>query len=382
VALLLLRAVAVADPAALRLRMRGRSGMTVDLDIATESTWRLVDLSDALTGTDIDPPTMWKRTDGRHLIYAGRVHWFQGESESCKSWAAQVIAADCLKACEHVLYIDFEDDDRGVVARFRALGVTVDQIAAFLHYLRPDEALHDRQGRVTPGGLDLGDVLESGPFQLAIVDGVTEAMTIEGLELISNADVARWIRMLPKRIAALGAAVIVIDHVTKDTFTQGRYAIGGQHKLAGTTGAAYRFTIVRPLSRATGIDPVDAVVAVTVMKDRPGHVRGHAPDGKVGVLQLTAWPDGGVSACLAPPGEEGVDPGLVGRILGYLADYDGSSTNQVEKGIEGKATAIRDALRWLADPDRAWVTIERKGQAHLHWLTDEGREELKEAGTR
>ena len=82
-------------------------------------------------------------------------------------------------------------------------------------------------------------------------------MTIEGLEIVSNTDVAQWIRMLPKRVARLdGTAVICIDHVTKASETQGRYAIGGQHKLAGTTGAAYRFTTVQPLARPTDLEPV------------------------------------------------------------------------------------------------------------------------------
>jgi AAA domain-containing protein len=113
------------------------------------------------------------------------------------------VTADVLREGGDVLYLDFEDDENGVVARLRALGVEVETIAAHLVYLRPDEALHDRRGNATPAAADFAEVVATRDYRLAVIDGVTEAMTTEGLELIDNADVARWIRMLPKRLAAL-----------------------------------------------------------------------------------------------------------------------------------------------------------------------------------
>jgi hypothetical protein len=338
----------------------------------TPTSWAPVDLTDALAGADIPAPELWKRSDGTPLIYRARVHWFQGESESCKSWAAQIIAATELNAGNDVLYIDFEDDERGVVARLRTLGAAVDAIAAHLIYLRPDEALKDRQGRYTDGWLDFTPLLEATQYSLGIIDGVTEAMTTEGLELISNADIATWMRLLPKRIAATGTAVICIDHVTKAVDGRGRYAIGGQHKLAGVTGAAYLFTTLRPLARAAGTEPVEAAIDVSVTKDRPGYVRGRSPEGKVGTLAITAYPDGDISTVLDPPGRrDTADIALIGRILSFLDDYDGSSTNSIEKGVEGNAARIREALRGAKE--RNWIRIDQRGNGHYHYLTDEGR---------
>src|ERR1039458_6713915 len=37
-----------------------------------------------------------------------------------------------------------------------------------------------------------------------------------------------------------------------------RFALGGQHKLAGLTGAAYKFTTAKFFTRATGTEPVVA----------------------------------------------------------------------------------------------------------------------------
>lgn len=352
------------------------NGLRGDPTNAEESTWRPVDLTDALNGADVPAPDLLARTDGLNLLYRGRVHWFQGESESLKSWAAQVATAQVLEQRGRVLYLDFEDDERGVVGRLRALGVAVDAIEAGLVYLRPDEPLYDHHGKSTPGALDFEDVLDAS-YDLAVVDGVTEAMTTEGLELNSNADVAMWLRRLPKRVAAAtGAAVVVIDHVTKSSDGRGRYALGGQHKLAGVTGAAYTFTTLRPFSRAT-VEPVTGTVAVVVVKDRPGHIRGRTFEGKVATFELTSYPDGGVSAALVPTtAASAPDLALVLRILDYLATYDGSSGRKVEESVEGKTDGIRAALKWMAADERAWVQVEIKGRSHLHWLTDEGRAQL------
>jgi hypothetical protein len=335
-----------------------------------QNTWRPVDLTAALTKADIEPPTMWERSDGTRFIYPARVHWFQGESESLKSWAAQIVVAEQLGAGNHVLYIDLEDDDRSVVSRLGVLGVSADDIGGFLTYVRPDEPMRAQ---------DLDALLALDSYVLAVIDGVTEAMTLDQLKYADNSDIATWLRALPKKVARSGAATICIDHVTKAPETQGRYAIGGQHKLAGTTGAAYKFTLLRPLSRPQGIEPVLGLAEVTVVKDRPGYVRKHALDDKIGTIQIEAYADGTVSAGLVPPGtkERTPDAHLVTRILEFLAVYDGSSKNRIENEVEGKAASKREALLWMASDERAWICIKQSGQSHRHFLTAAGRAELK-----
>ena len=340
------------------------------------TTWAPIDLTDALGGADVPPPVILHRTDGVPLLYAGRTHQFLGESESCKSWAAQVAVAEVLRAGEPVLYIDYEDDERGVVSRLLALLVPADVIRAGLTYLRPDEPLMTRDGRATQGAVDLGTVLEARRYALAVIDGVTEAMTTEGLDPMGNADVALWSRRLPKRIAnQCGSAVLVIDHVAKGSDTAGRFAIGGQHKLSGLSGASYRFDVQRPFSRAMGADPVTGAIKVTVTKDRPGYVRGHAADKVVGIFELTSYPDASVTASLRPAGEAKVGPdmALVERVLDYLHQYDGASKSRIEQDVEGRAENIRQALRWLTEQTEPMVRIERVGNSHRHYLTEAGR---------
>lgn len=338
------------------------------------STWAPVDLSDAWAGVDVPGPEIFARTDGVFLLYRGRTHAFQGESESCKSWAAQVAAVEVLAAGGRVLYIDFEDDARGVVSRLRSLSAPATDRFVYLH---PEEPIEDGKGRITAGGIDFASVLRGDPYDLVVIDGVTEAMTTEDLDLLSNADIAVWNRRLPKRLAATGAAVVAIDHVTKNSENRGRYAIGGQHKLAGLTGAAYTFTPVRPLARARH-EAITGVISVHVMKDRPGHVRGRAVEGKVATLELTSYPDGGVTAHLKPvsadESELAPEPQLLRRIFDHLLTYDGASGRNVVDNVNGKEERIRSALKWMAADERKWITVEKKGLGHLHHLTDAGRE--------
>jgi hypothetical protein len=344
-------------------------------DVDAASPWEPVDLTDALTGRDIPPPTILARTDGTCLLYPGRVHWLFSEPEGCKTWTMLVAATQVLLNGDRVLWVDFEDDDRGIVARLRALGLADRIIGERFVYLRPDEALYDRHGRALTGCLTLERILAERIFALSVIDGVSEAMQTEGLDPMENPDVARWMRRLPRRIANTGAAVGCLDHVVKDREGRGRYAIGGQHKLAGVTGSAYRLDVVRPLARALGGEPTTGIVTLTVTKDRPGYVRGGAVGDRVATMELTAYPDGGISVALMPPDTAPApDLALCRRIADYLTQYDGASKNAIERDVEGKAERIREALQWMANADRVWVRIEKVGVAHRHYLTDLGQE--------
>jgi predicted transcriptional regulator len=337
-------------------------------------------MTDAVLRRGVPPPELLHRSDGVPLLYRAKVHWFQGESESYKSWAAQIAVADCLKAEMKALYVDFEDDQNSVAARLIALGVPAESIAnpeRFV-YVRPDEPLRDRNGIPLPGSTDFDPILRE-PFDIAIIDGVTEAMTTEGFSLMDNADIAKWMRLLPKRIAdRTGAAVISIDHVVKNKDAQGRYALGGQHKLAGVTGATYRFTTTRQLGRAT-TKPITGSVMITVEKDRPGWVRGRqSGDGRIAVLEITSWPDDTVDARLLPPDEARTPPpwDLCREILELLRAYPGLSKTRIETELDGKAATIREALKWLTG--QGWVSVTQSGQTHRHTITAEGADALRE----
>lgn len=350
-------------------------GASIDL----RSSWVPIDLAAAVAGIRPEPPTIGERTDGVALFYPRRVHWLQGESESLKSWLAQLTATQVLAAGGRVLWIDFEDDEHGVTARMASLGVIdATLLSDDFVYVRPDEPLMTKAEAFTLATTELSTVC-SRKFDLAVIDGVTEAMTVEGLSLLDNADIATWLRRLPKMIATkTGAAVVCIDHVVKNSESRGRYAIGGGHKLAGVTGATYKIEARSPLSRAL-TEPVTGVSIITVQKDRPGWVRSKtAFDGQIAALEITASPDGRVHARLLPPNELNNQPplDLLRRVLTHLASHEGSSKNKIEECVGGKSTAVRTALKWMVEKE--WVRVEKAGQSHCHYVTQAGQEQLND----
>jgi hypothetical protein len=330
----------------------------------TSSTWQVLDLAAALSGDGVDAPSLLERDDGRCLLYPGRIHWFSGEPESCKSWCAQLAVARVLHGDGSVLYLDYEDDENGIVERLRSLSVDDQTIAdaARFAYLRPEEPVADKHGNKTDAARDYGDRLATKPA-LVVVDGVTEAMTTEGLNLIDNADVARFMRRICRPAAAVGAAVIAVDHVTKSNDERRSWAIGGQHKKAGVTGAAYTFDKQRPFGRG-----LEGRVRVTVEKDRPGHVRAYATEKRVATMVLSSYDDGGVTIHLEAPTGEREEPNtpVLQRIEEHLTVYPGAGKTALRE--LGNSDQIDDAIKWLVARER--VRVQQKGQKHEHYLVD------------
>lgn len=237
-------------------------------DTPEPPTWSRIDLSAHLDGTHVPQvPELLARADGEHLLYRGRVHSFHGESESGKSWVALAAAAEQLAAGHDVLMLDFESDAHTVVGRLLRLGATRAAIATHFDYRRPEVAPRNLAHEHQPWAEMLGR-----QYAVAILDGVTEALAVYSVSSKDNDEVTGWIRSTPRKIAATtGAAVILVDHVTKDADSRGRFAIGGQAKMAALDGAAYIVEVVEPL----GVGLVGKV-ALRVAKDRPGGVRPHA----------------------------------------------------------------------------------------------------------
>jgi DNA-binding transcriptional ArsR family regulator len=346
------------------------------------TSWAPVDLTEALDGATPPPAEILARTDGLNLLYAGKIHYFIGESESCKTWAAALAAMDVITAGGMVLWIDYEDEAATLVERLRALGATREQITGGVHYIHPEEATQLKDGRITAGGVQFGELLAAHPYRLAVIDGVTEGMTTEGLDPVGTDSAAIWARRLAKRIAAHGAAVVSLDHVPKGNHDgPTKYALGSQHKIAGLTGAAYVFEVRRSFHRATSENPeVNGEVVIKVSKDRPGHVRAGAVGFEkvkpIAVMELTAYPDGGVTGRLLPPDQ--VTTGPPEKLMTAIADQldytDGLSGRQVVEALGGKAETIRAALKYMTEA--GLVTVQKQGNAHRHYLTDLGKAEL------
>jgi hypothetical protein len=300
-------------------------------------------------------PELLERTDGPCLLYRGRVHSLHGESESGKSWVALAEAATQLAAGSHVLMLDFESDEPTTVGRLLRLGTPPEAIATRFDYRRPEcdpAALTDEQ--------QLWQDLLGTRYTLAIIDGVTEALSVYGTASKDNDEVTGWIRSSPRRLAAnTGAAVVLVDHVTKDADTRGRFAIGGQAKMAALDGAAYVVEVLDPL----GVGLLGRI-SLRVAKDRPGNVRPHAGTWRktdrtqeAAVVVVDSREHGHTAITIEPPRTElATDHGtatggdwrptaLMAQVCDALEKAGAAMSRKgIERAVQGRAQYVRQTV--------------------------------------
>ncbi|MDC5696463.1 AAA family ATPase [Intrasporangium calvum] len=329
-------------------------------------SWAPMDLSAYLDGTfRAHEPTLLARSDGVSLLYRGLTHSLHGESESGKSMVMQSEAVRLLQAGELVLWLDFDSDPASVVERLRLLGATDEQMGAGFRYVHPEVSPHTDASEWAEW-----EALLTESYSLVVFDGVTDALVLLGYETINNDHIAAWNRTYPARLAReTGAAVVMIDHVTKEGSTRGRFAIGGQTKMAGLTGAAYTVAVDKPLGRG-----LRGVIVLRVAKDRPGYVRGHSgawrADRTQEAARVVVDSTGETVIVSVEPPQRRDDPTefrpttLMERISDVLED-EPLGLNAVNRSIRGKAEHVRRALKVLIDEGYVRVEDGPKG-AHIH----------------
>ena len=229
-----------------------------------QPSWGRVNLHDLVTGTcEVLQPTLLGRSDGVFLLYPGMVHSLHGESESGKSLLIQAECIRLINAGHDVLYLDFDSDAKSVVARLVEFGAAAELIEKHFDYRCPEVK------PTSPAEVAEWDQILARSYTLAVIDGMTDALGTYGYKINENDDIANWMRAVAKKIAArTEAAVVLIDHVTKDPAGRGRWAIGGQAKMAGLTGAAYTLEVASPLGRG-----LRGELVLRLGKDRPGCLR-------------------------------------------------------------------------------------------------------------
>lgn len=302
------------------------------------SSWFPTDLTDIINdiahGIDGRPvPTVLARDDQNCLFYKGMVNGIHGESGSGKTWLALYACAQELDHDEHVFYIDHEGDARSTVARLLDLGTPINSILSRFHYVNPDEAFAN-------GGDALLNAVQSTAATLVVIDSTGEGLALHGANPNADDDVARWFREVPRRMADLGPAVVLLDHTAK-AVGDGLWPIGSQRKRAAINGIQLYIETLSPFSR----DKAGAA-RLKCAKDRHGH---HHVGQIVGTMHVTPDTDSIRITLDAPQVQEPAADGgfrptvIMGHITDALAEGP-LSGNQIEKTITGKATYIRRAL--------------------------------------
>jgi AAA domain len=296
---------------------------------AAASSWHPVELAAELDrDAREDTPTLMQRTDGQGLFYVGYVNGLHGETECGKTWIVLHACAQEMFAGNHALFIDFEDVARTAVGRLRALGVPDEVIASRFLYVAPSEPLNGA------GRAALERALALHPT-MAVIDGVTDALHMHGLKTNAAEDIAEFYRLIARPIARAGAAVVTLDHVTKDREARGRFALGSEHKLAGIDGAAYGVDVVKPFARGRS-----GHLRMRVSKDRRGEIRPAEVAGSIADIEIVSDANTGEVGVFvrAPGAKDGPfrPTGLMERVSKLLESTDAVTTRVLRESVQGK----------------------------------------------
>lgn len=312
-----------------------------------------------LDGTIEEPaPEFLSRNDGHRLFYRGKINALLGESESGKTWVALLAVKQALEIQQKVIYLDFEDSGKGILARLRSLGVADEKFTHFT-YANPDQNLTLEER------IDLVDALAEIQPELIIVDGVNAAMTLLNLELTSNRDATFFSQQLLKPLAGSGACVITIDHVPKSKDNRGNYAIGAQAKRADINGCAIAVEVTLPFGRG-----MNGELNLKVTKDRPGAVRENSKEAKfAGTVQLRSTAEGMVTMVIESPqmasGDRTRPTHLMEQVSKTLeAASMPLSKNAVIKEVQGRREWVLIAIQNLID--EKFIAIENGARNSLN----------------
>lgn len=228
------------------------------------TTWEPLDLGPYLRGEIQQPePTLGAcRSDGQRFLYPGREHAVLGETECGKTWLALACVAAELTAGHRVLYLHYEEPDaNSTVERLRLLGVPPETITELLCFVAPTRPVRTEW---------LAPLLDPAPV-LVIHDGVNEAMSLHGADIMSADGASTFRRRLIVPCLKAGAATLACDHVPHSKNGEGRgrdSAYGSVHKGNAIDGARFVMEKCSPFGRG-----LRGVSNVFVTKDWPGRLR-------------------------------------------------------------------------------------------------------------
>lgn len=308
----------------------------------TEGLWA------ALNGDQVDPPPVaLTRSDGKAAWYAGKVNGIIGPSESGKSWIALVAVVQAVTAGQRVTILDFEDSVGGIANRLSKLGLDAQRIASHVAYINPDEPLV----QFAQTAKDIAEHMHHWKPQLVVVDGVNAAMTLQGLDLMSNKDATEFSQRILSPLTRDGATVVYIDHVAKSSENGTAGGIGAQSKRAMTSGCTLRVEVIDQWGQGQ-----DGMVRLRVDKDRPGHVRGASAPGKNGHwfadVHISSTEGGGVLLDVKAPLtleeaqriEDRKESTECERISAYLVAHPGASGSAIHNALGGRKKEFFDRL--------------------------------------
>ena len=332
-----------------------------------------------LVGGDTTPvPALLTRSDGRTLLYEGRLNSIFGEPSGGKTWVAIMAVIEAVRNGARVVWWDFDDRPTTLATRLTALGA--DDVLESLNARPPHGGTCScrvcKAGQLlyaTPGMVgDDGEMEAMGDWMgrgrrpgLVVIDSVEQA----GLPTDSN-NAAPWFDAHTSPFLARDIGVLPIDHVAKRREDRPKGAIGSQHKRARLSGAGL-LLIGTPWTKDQG-----GTVKLVNHKDRLGDLP--APDNKtVAIITVTHGENGRLNYSIDAPSAEENTEDVTGLLLAAIA-AQGPDGVRTKKNIRGLLTVGHKKLDPALDDllNNGWVRIEYDGKANIYRVTPEGEKML------
>ena len=299
--------------------------------------WQRINLADPAYAVPPDPPTILG------LIYDGKRHVISGPPESTKTLVAYILLLEAQRAGQTVAIVDFEMGPTAARRLLGDVGATENEIAA-IHYYEPDSP---------PANGYLALVVAGVRFVL--IDAAAGAYDTSGLDDNARKDAEAFARTWIRPLWQAGVTTLVVDHVTKNADTRGKFTIGSERKV-GQADVHISLEAVKSLSRGhTGI------VKATVHKDRPGFL----PRPTACMFHLSSDPDTHIISweqkepiAVEPVTGEFRHTIYMERVSKVMESNPGHawSKNELEDAVEGKRDHIRQALNELVTDEHVIAT--------------------------
>lgn len=306
-----------------------------------KANWLRRDLTNPLLRIPPEPPAV------QGLIYRKKRHVLSGPQESAKTLVGYWLLIQAHRQGNPVAIVDFEMGDIAASQLLIDLGATIDELAN-IYYTEPEGPPTDH---------DLAEILEH-KTEYALIDAAAGAYDATGLDDMSRKDAEKFARLWIRPLWRNNIGTIVLDHVTKDTKSRGKYAIGSERKT-GQADVHLGFDALKPLTRGG-----NGLVRVTVHKDRPGFLARPTAC----MFDLSSDPDTHRVAVQEREAHHTDDTGefkptiymeKVSRELGRHPEP--RSRKQLEEGVKGKAEYVRDAIDWLVRDEYVTETAGARG---------------------
>jgi hypothetical protein len=237
------------------------------------------------------------REDNVCLLYPGRIHMLFGDGGSLKSWIALLAIVQEVKQGRAGIFIDYEDNEVGMKARLRDLGLTDDEMDDQFLYIFPqtefDEDVEDAIKAL------LKHMEATHPVTVVVIDAMNEAMGMEELDPNTAIDVVKFYNRYAKKIASMGPAVVIIDHVNKTKLPGEKSNAGGSvHKRNGIDGVQYE------VKNTAGFGYGRHGKSIIINnKDRAGGIGQYADRGEaIGTFHIDATLGGAYKCWIEVPG--------------------------------------------------------------------------------